>query len=327
MGTIFTEKNTLRIIVTACLTAAMVFLSSIPAFAAQPGETLTVICSDGLNLRTAPYGDILTSIPCGYNVCVVSDDGSGWLLVNYDGYTGYVSGEYVSSDYTAVDYSSSDYTSSDYGSSDYSSSDYSNSDYSNSDYGSSDYSSSDYGSEGNTDDSASYGSSTPGYYDDYGNWIAYDVTSYAGGYYDQYGNWVNWTPGSDSGEAGQSADGSDTQTWNTGQAVADLAVQYVGLPYVWGSESLSKGADCSGFTRAIYQQFGVDLYHYDLSQREEGYAVDSIDEALPGDLVFYKGHVGIYIGNGKVVHAANPEDGTIISNAEFSPIACIRRIF
>ena len=92
MGTIFTEKNTLRIIVTACLTAAMVFLSSIPAFAAQPGETLTVICSDGLNLRTAPYGDILTSIPCGYNVCVVSDDGSGWLLVNYDGYTGYVSG-------------------------------------------------------------------------------------------------------------------------------------------------------------------------------------------------------------------------------------------
>lgn len=109
--------------------------------------------------------------------------------------------------------------------------------------------------------------------------------------------------------------------------MADLAVQYVGLPYVWGSESLSKGADCSGFTRAIYQQFGVDLYHYDLSQREEGYAVDSIDEALPGDLVFYKGHVGIYIGNGKVVHAANPEDGTIISNAEFSPIACIRRIF
>ena len=326
MGHNFTEKTAIRIFVTACLAAAMVFLSSVPAFAAQPGETLTVTCSDGLNLRNAPYGDILTGIPCGYSVCVVSDDGSGWLLVNYDGYTGYVSGQYISSDYTAVDYSS-----------DYSTSDYGSSDYSSSDYNSSGYSSSDYGSEGDTDGSASYnsyddsaasyGNSTPGYYDDYGNWIAYDVTSYAGGYYDRYGSWVNWTAGDDSGEAGQSADGSDTQTWNSGQAVADLAVQYVGLPYVWGSESLSSGADCSGFTRAIYQQFGVDLYHYDVSQREEGYAVDSLDEALPGDLVFYTGHVGIYIGSGKVVHAANPDDGTIISNAEFSPIVCIRRIF
>ena len=314
------EKNTVRLFVTACLTAAMVFLSSVPAFAALPGEMLTVTCSDGLNLRSAPYGDILTSIPCGFSVCVVSDDGSGWILVNYDGYTGYVSSDYVSSEYSSSDYSSSDYSSSDYPSSDYSSTDYP--DYTperDTDGSASD--------NYNDDSAASSGSSTPGYYDDYGNWIAYDVTSYAGGYYDQYGNWVNWTAGSDSGETGQSADGSDTRTWNPGQAVADLAVQYVGLPYVWGSESLSDGADCSGFTRAIYQQFGVDLYHYDLSQREEGYAVNSIDEALPGDLVFYKGHVGIYVGSGKVVHAANPDDGTIISDAEFSPIVCIRRIF
>ena len=71
------RKNTIRLLITACLTTVMVFLFSVPAFAALPGETLTVTCSAGLNLRNAPYGDILTGIPCGCSVCVVSDDGSG----------------------------------------------------------------------------------------------------------------------------------------------------------------------------------------------------------------------------------------------------------
>lgn len=309
------DKNTIRFLITACLTTVMVFLFSVPAFAALPGETLTVTCSEGLNLRSAPYGDILTGIPCGCSVCVVSDDGSGWILVNYDGCTGYVCADYVSSYYDPSQYGS----------------------YDSSGYTSPEYNSSDYISGNSADNGASYSyyddsttysdSSVPGYYDDYGNWTAYDVTSYAGGYYDQYGCWVDWTSGSDSGADLQNTDICDSQVRGSGQEVADLAMQYVGLPYVWGSESLTSGADCSGFTRAIYEQFGIDLYHYDLSQQEQGYSVASLDEALPGDLVFYQGHVAIYIGDGKIVHAANPEDGTIISNADYSPIVCIRRFF
>ncbi|MDO5132165.1 MAG: SH3 domain-containing C40 family peptidase [Eubacteriales bacterium] len=304
------RNNTIRFLIAGSLTAAMIFFFSVSAFAAQPGETLTVACSDGLNLRSAPYGDILTGIPCGSSVCVVSDDGSGWILVNYDGFTGYVCAEYLSSYYNSPD--SSGFFPAENISQDYSSA------------GSSDSSDS-YSRYGDSADAS--GSSTPGYYDDYGNWIAYDVTSYAGGYYDRYGSWVDWTPWSDSGEEVQSADEFDSRARSAGQAVADLAVQYVGLPYVWGSESLTSGADCSGFTRAIYEQFGVDLYHYDLSQREQGYPVASLDEALPGDLVFYEGHVAIYIGDGKIVHAANSKDDTIISNADYSPVVCIRRIF
>lgn len=112
-----------------------------------------------------------------------------------------------------------------------------------------------------------------------------------------------------------------------GQAVVDFATKYVGNPYVWGGTSLEHGIDCSGFTMQVYAHFGVSLPHYDLSQRKYGTSVASLSDAQPGDLVFYSGHVAIYMGDGKIVHAANRRDGIKISNADYQKVACIRRIF
>ena len=113
----------------------------------------------------------------------------------------------------------------------------------------------------------------------------------------------------------------------TGEAVAQFALQFVGNPYVWGGSSLTHGTDCSGFTMAVYANFGVGLPHYDASQRGYGIGIDSLSDARPGDLICFYGHVGIYIGDGMMVHASNPSDGIKVSRADYRAIAAIRRIF
>ena len=113
----------------------------------------------------------------------------------------------------------------------------------------------------------------------------------------------------------------------TGEAVAQFALQFVGNPYVWGGSSLTHGTDCSGFTMAVYRNFGIYLPHYDASQRGYGIGIDSLSNAKPGDLICFYGHVGIYIGDGMMVHASNPRDGIKVSRADYRAIAAIRRIF
>lgn len=113
----------------------------------------------------------------------------------------------------------------------------------------------------------------------------------------------------------------------TGEAVADFALQFVGNPYVWGGSSLTHGTDCSGFTMSVYANFGIGLPHYDASQRGYGIGISSLGDARPGDLICYYGHVGIYIGDGMIVHAANARDGIKVSRADYRSIAAIRRIF
>lgn len=112
-----------------------------------------------------------------------------------------------------------------------------------------------------------------------------------------------------------------------GVAVANYAVQFVGGPYVYGGTSLTNGADCSGFVMSVYSAFGVSLPHSSSADRKQGYAVDSLANALPGDLICYSGHVALYIGDGNIVHASNSKTGIIISRADYKRILAIRRIF
>ena len=114
-----------------------------------------------------------------------------------------------------------------------------------------------------------------------------------------------------------------------GVAVAEYALQFVGNPYVYGGTSLTNGADCSGFVMSVYANFGVSLPHSAKSDRSQGYAVDGIENAQPGDLICYSGHVALYIGNGQIVHASNSRTGIIVSSVNYSnkKILAIRRIF
>ena len=112
-----------------------------------------------------------------------------------------------------------------------------------------------------------------------------------------------------------------------GQTVADFAVQFVGNPYVYGGTSLTNGADCSGFVMSVYKNFGVSLPHSSSADRHVGYNVGSLANAQAGDLVCYSGHVGIYIGNGKIVHASTAATGIKISDANYRTPVAVRRIF
>ena len=117
---------------------------------------------------------------------------------------------------------------------------------------------------------------------------------------------------------------------STGSSLVQYALQFVGNRYVWGGTSLTNGVDCSGFTMAVYAQFGYSLPHSSGAQAGCGRSV-SFSNLQPGDLIFYRnggsiGHVAMYIGGGRVVHASNKKDGIKISNYRYRTPACARRI-
>ncbi len=112
-----------------------------------------------------------------------------------------------------------------------------------------------------------------------------------------------------------------------GQAVIDFALQFVGNPYVYGGTSLTNGADCSGFVMSVYANFGVNLPHSSSADRTQGYAVDGLENAQPGDIICYSGHVALYVGNNQIVHASTARTGIKVSNADYKKILAIRRIF
>lgn len=113
-------------------------------------------------------------------------------------------------------------------------------------------------------------------------------------------------------------------------AICEFAKQYVGNRYVWGGTSLTKGADCSGFTLAVMRNFGVSLPHSSRAQANCGSRV-SLGEVKPGDLIFYGSgksinHVALYIGGGRVVHASNSRTGIITSNMYYRSPVCAARV-
>ena len=142
--------------------------------------------------------------------------------------------------------------------------------------------------------------------------------------YDEYGNVIDSdnTVTDYSGSTGSSYSGGSS----SGSSVADYATQFVGNPYVWGGTSLTNGADCSGFVQSVYANFGVSLPRTSYEQQTAGTEV-SYSDAQPGDLICYGGHVAIYLGDGKIVHASNSRDGIKISNdATYRTILSVRRL-
>ena len=110
-------------------------------------------------------------------------------------------------------------------------------------------------------------------------------------------------------------------------SLVQFALQFVGNRYVWGGTSLTNGIDCSGFTMQVYARYGVGLPHHAASQPAYGNRI-SASEAKPGDLFFYGSgssisHVGIYIGNGQIVHASNARTGIKISSAYYRTPICV----
>ena len=109
--------------------------------------------------------------------------------------------------------------------------------------------------------------------------------------------------------------------------LCNYALEFVGNPYVWGGTSLTNGCDCSGFVLSIFEQWGIYLPHYSAEQSTYGTQI-SASEAQPGDLFFYGSgstisHVGIYIGNGQIVHAASESVGIIVSSAYYKTPICV----
>ena len=130
----------------------------------------------------------------------------------------------------------------------------------------------------------------------------------------------------------------DTVTYDVGgipkgeaKEIIEYALQFLGNPYVWGGTSLTNGADCSGFVQSVYKHFGYSLPRVAADQANAGTTIP-LDEVKPGDLIFYSNssginHVGLYIGDNKLLHASNPTSGIKISQWCYrTPTKAIRLI-
>lgn len=114
--------------------------------------------------------------------------------------------------------------------------------------------------------------------------------------------------------------------------IVNATLKYVGHQYVWGGTSPS-GFDCSGLMQYVFNEYGIHINRVASDQARNGIGI-SVNEMQPGDLIFWTGdganitHVSMYIGNGQMVHAANPSLGVIVSsvNSWSGNIVCVRRI-
>ncbi len=123
--------------------------------------------------------------------------------------------------------------------------------------------------------------------------------------------------------------GNQTGNASLGQQIADMGCNYIGNKYVYGGNSLTGGIDCSGFVQQIHRKFGISTARTSGAIRSGGKSVSYADR-MPGDVICYSGHVAIYIGNNKIVHASNsapyPRGGIKISSpANYRTVLAVRR--
>ena len=140
----------------------------------------------------------------------------------------------------------------------------------------------------------------------------------------KYGKYIGYVIG----KYVKTENGTASDNSSDGEDLVAYAKHFLGNPYVYGGSSLTNGTDCSGFVMALYKHWGYSLPHSSSALRHVGHSVSSLSKAEPGDIICYSGHVAIYMGNNRVIHASNPSDGIkITNNARYRNIVAIRRIF
>lgn len=182
-------------------------------------------------------------------------------------------------------------------------------------------------------------------------WYKVDINNLQGYVYAEYVDVVNKLPtavkivevvanttynsnnGSGSGSSGINFTYTnlDPTVSQTAVDLINYGMQFLGNPYVYGGNSLTSGTDCSGFVKLIFAEFGYDLPRSSSAYLSTGYTIIPVSEAKPGDIFLYNyggviGHVGIYVGNGQLMHASTPSQGIKVGSAFYTQPYCALRV-